>query len=94
MLETGSYDGRGIHGVYATPAAAMAAWSPTPHAASAPFGGLVNRYDAATGEAELLTHPATRQSSYTWRPDKTPGSWTFDADWEHAAAITEHEVQR
>lgn len=91
VLETGCYESRSIHGVYASAEAAMAAWQPKPPEREPQF---VTRYDATTGRTEWVT--VTHQHTYTWAADKhDPGCWSFDGDFDDAAEadITEYEVQ-
>jgi hypothetical protein len=90
VLETGCYEQAGISGVYATADAAMAAWSPEP---PPPVTTPARRvFDSATGIIAVYeAHPATRRHTYTW--SESEWGWTFDADWDDAASITEYEVQ-
>lgn len=89
MLETDCYESRGIRGVYATPEAAMAAWQPSPPAGLPAPGEQWIVHDVATNTTRTIER---RRHTYQWRK-VSEAYWSFDADWEDAADITEHEVQ-
>lgn len=89
VLETGCYEDRDIHGVYATPEAAMAAWHPAPPIRQMLPAKIV--FDSATGATvDLPERPASRWT-YTW--SRKDWGWEFDADFDDAADITEYEVE-
>lgn len=91
VLETGLYDERDIHGVYATADAAMEAWQPDRPEPPQPLPEGVSRvYDAATRETREASAPPA--PSHTWR-DNGNGTWTFDGGLDAAAGITEYELQ-
>lgn len=89
ILETGVYEGRSIHGVYATTEAAMAAWRPTP-APTVYIQPPSRTIDMTTGRVTENPGGPVVRSTYTW--SRTNWGWDFDATDEHAAEITEHEV--
>lgn len=81
LLETGCYEDRYVSGVYATPEAAMKAWSPTrPDGSRGVYG---REYGKRAGDPW----------PYEWSGPDEDGHYTFGADWEDAATIMPYEVE-
>lgn len=92
VLETGCYEDASTYGVFASPEAAMAVWHPEPHASTVTLEPPRTVYDSSTGKTTY--HDVTVRSgrAYTWSRTESD-RWVFDADFDHAADITEYEVQ-
>ena len=90
VLETGVYEGRCVHGVYATPEAAMAAWQPKPYGPTTFIQPPRVVREVTTGVTTVTPETAVTRFTYTW--ERKDWGWDFDATDEHAAEITEYEV--
>lgn len=86
VLETGSYEDRGITGVYSTADAAMAAANLPTREASGPSTRVVA--DVATGTRQIVT--TFSRPAWKWI-EADDGSWYY-AGME-SASVTPYEVQ-
>jgi hypothetical protein len=82
-----------IRGIYTTPEAAMAAWSPPAPKPRKPIEiHNVRRYDSTTGETHTLVLPPI-ESRFTYEWTRDQWGWNFDGQYEDSASIEEYEVQ-